>query len=118
MRGAFNYILDQADHLQELLQDRTVLDHKLVNFDDMSSSELEMYEESDDQGLDPHERRHRVHVTMVQLRKHLQSGILLRICESLNCVRPESAWLIFSSARSVGSIFIAFVAPFVLLLER
>lgn len=83
LRGAFNYILDTADVLGERLQDCNELEFKLVNFEDLSMSELEMYEGSpiEDMSMDLQARRQAVLSTMQRLRGNLQSKTLSSTCK-------------------------------------
>lgn len=83
LRGAFNYILDVTDILNTRLQDCTELQFKLLNFDDLSMSELEMYEDpsSDDSSIDVQGRRQRVLLTMQSLRGKLQARALSSTCK-------------------------------------
>lgn len=81
LRGAFNYVLDISDILNERLQDCAELDFKLTNYDDLSMSELEMYEDSsEDPGVDMQARRQKVLINMRNLRGKLQSKALSSIC--------------------------------------
>lgn len=81
LRGAFNYVLDISDTLNERLQDCAELDFKLTNFDDLSMNELEIYEDpSEDPGVDVQARRQRVLTNMRDLRGKLQSKASSSIC--------------------------------------
>lgn len=86
LRGAFNFILDVSDILNERLQDCSELKFKLLNFDDLSMSELEMYEDttSEEVSVDVQARRQKVLVNMRSLRSKLQSKAL-----SSTCKRPH-----------------------------
>ncbi|KAK9896089.1 hypothetical protein P389DRAFT_74443 [Cystobasidium minutum MCA 4210] len=78
LRGAFNFILDVSDLLSERLQDSTELEFKLVNFEDLSMSELELYEDAtlQEPSMDMQARRQSILTNMKRLRGKLQAKTL------------------------------------------
>ena len=83
LRGAFNFILDISDLLGERLQDGSELEFKLVNFEDLSMSELELYEEPaiQESSMDVQARRQSILASMKRLRAKMQAKTLSSTCK-------------------------------------
>lgn len=81
LRGAFNYVLDLSDVLTERVQECHELEFKLVNFEDLSMSELELYEDLSVQepSLDMQARRQNILASMKRIRTKLQAKTLSSI---------------------------------------
>lgn len=93
LRGAFNFILDVSDLLSERLQDSTELEFKLVNFEDLSMSELELYEDAtlQEPSMDMQARRQSILTNMKRLRGKLQAKTLSSTCKYIRSQRTLHA---------------------------
>lgn len=83
LRGAFSFVLDIADALQDRLQLFEDLDSKLANIEDLGIGELEVYSipTPNDAFIDIQDRRQRIIDNMLKMRRESQSGICTSLCE-------------------------------------